>query len=98
MGTYVSDGAHVEGTSNGTGNGSLLVGLVLDALANVVDATTIGELDHHGGVGLLGGLEARVGHGGHGAVHRGDGVLVLLGMVQEGEEVLSGDDARLEGL
>ena len=94
----LGEGAHVEGTRDAAHDGSLLVSLVLPALAGVVDAAAVGELDDHGRVGNLGRLEARVGHGGHGAVHGGDGVAVLLGVVDDGPVVIAGDDASLEAL
>jgi len=92
----LGEGADVEGTGDAAHDGGLLVLLVLPALAGVVGTAAVGELDDHGGVGLLGRLEARVGHGGHGAVDGGDGVAVLDGVVDDSLVVLAGHDASLE--
>jgi hypothetical protein len=88
--------AHVESARDAAHDRGLLVRLVLEALTGVVDAATVGELDDHGGVGLLRRLEARVDDGAHRAVHRRDGVPVLPGVVEHLLVRRAGDDALLE--
>ena len=91
----LSELADVQGTGDGAGDGGLLVGVV-ELLAGNKGTAAVGELDDHGGVGLLGSKQAGVGDGGGGAVHGRDGVAVLLGVFKQGHEVLAVDNARLE--
>ena len=86
--------AHVEGTRDAAHDGRLLVSLVLEALLAMaarppLENWTILELACRR-------LEAGVDDGGHGAVHRGDGVAVLAGVVEDSLVVLAGDDTLLQ--
>ena len=88
-------GARTGSARDAARDRGLLVRLVLEALTGVVDAATVGELDDHGGVGLLRRLEARVDDGAHRAVHRRD-AYPCPGVAEHLLVRRAGDDALLE--
>ena len=90
------DGTDVVGTGNGTGNGGLLVG-VGDTLTGEVGSTTVGHLEDDGRLGIAGSLEGGNDGGGRGHVDGGNGELLLLGVLEEGADIVANDDTGLAG-
>ena len=86
----------VFGTSNGSGNGGLVV-FVVDGLTADELSASLGECDHDGPAVLGGGFHARIDGVGADNVHSGDGVALRLGVVEEVGEGLSSDNSRLDG-
>mmetsp|Transcript_8381 Transcript_8381/g.24160 ORF Transcript_8381/g.24160 Transcript_8381/m.24160 type:complete len:403 (+) Transcript_8381:469-1677(+) len=92
----LGDGTHVKGAGHAASDGGS-VHIITGGLASVELATTAGELHDHGTAELLGGLKAgRDGARGH-HVHRGDGELVVLGVLEQVLEGLASHDTRLHG-
>mmetsp|Transcript_20053 Transcript_20053/g.33164 ORF Transcript_20053/g.33164 Transcript_20053/m.33164 type:complete len:312 (+) Transcript_20053:308-1243(+) len=83
--------ANVEGHGDGTSGSS--VG-VLRGLASEIAPAAVGDLDHDGAVRLLTSLHDGIAGGGGGAVEGGDGISIVLGVLQKLEEVVSGDNSR----
>mmetsp|Transcript_8558 Transcript_8558/g.24558 ORF Transcript_8558/g.24558 Transcript_8558/m.24558 type:complete len:452 (-) Transcript_8558:105-1460(-) len=86
---------HLQGSGNGAGNGSLLVGVV-QLLAGHEEPAAIGELDNDRRVCLLGSEQAGVNERGGGAVHSRDGIAIHLGMVEKVHKVLAVHHTGLE--
>ena len=84
-----SDCADVVGGRHGSGDGGGLV-LVVDALAAEVGSATLGELQDDGSLCILCGFESGDDGGRGGDVDGGDGVVVLLGVLEELCSMLSG--------
>jgi hypothetical protein len=91
-----SNGTDVVSTSNGTGNGGLLV-LVVDTLTGEVSGTAVGELENDGRLGVTGSLEGGDDSGGRGHVDGGNGELLLLGVLEESADIIANDDTGLAG-
>ena len=77
-----SDCADVVGGRHGAGDGGALV-LVVDALAAEVGSATLGELEDDWSFCVLRGFEGGDDGGRGGDVDGGDGVVVLLGVLEE---------------
>lgn len=77
-----SNGTDVMSSSNATLDGSALV-LVVDALTAEVSSTALGDLKDDGGLGVASSLERGDHGGGAGDVNGGDGVLLLLRVLEE---------------
>jgi hypothetical protein len=76
------------GGSDGTGDGGALI-FVVDALAAEVGRATLGELEDDGSLCVLCGFQSSDDSGGRGDVDGGNGVVVLLGVLEELCRILS---------
>jgi hypothetical protein len=86
----------VLGTSNGSGNGGDIVGVV-ERLTSDELSTSLGESDHDGTTVLGSSFHACVDRVGSNNVDSGDGVSLITGSLEEVVEGLSGDNTRLDG-
>lgn len=84
------------GSSDSTGNGGSLV-LVVDALAGEESGTTLRGLEDDGAVLVAGSLEGCDDGGARGHVDGGDGVVVLLCVLEQLENIVTSDDTGLAG-
>lgn len=87
------DGAYGDGAEDA---GLELVLVVGEGLASVELGATVGELDHDGGVELLGRLEDGVDARRRDAVDGGDRVALLLGGREQVLHGLAGEHTRLD--
>lgn len=84
------------GSGDGTGNGGLLV-LVVYALASEESGTTLGGLEDNRAF-LIAGRFKRGNDGGAGSnVDGGNGIAVVLCVLEQLEHIVTGDDTGLAG-
>lgn len=84
------------GGRDGTGNGCGLI-LVVYALSGEESSTTLRGLEDDGALLVASSLERCDNSGAGGDVDRGDGVLVLLCVLEQLENIVTGDDTGLAG-
>lgn len=82
-----SDGADVVSGGDGSSDGCLLV-LVLNTLAGEVGGTALAHLEDHWCLGIASGLEGCNDGGGGGDVDGGNGIVVVLGVLEERLDVV----------
>lgn len=81
---------------NGTGNGAGLV-LVVNTLSGEESGTTLRGLQDDGALLVAGSLERGNDGGGRGDVDGGDGIAVLLCVLEELQDIITSDDTSLAG-
>jgi hypothetical protein len=85
-----SEGADVVGSSNGTADaGSLAV--VGDALAGKVSGTALTGLENDGALLVAGSLKSADNGGRRGDVDGGNGIVVILGVLEKLQDIVTGD-------
>lgn len=91
-----SDSSNKVGSSDGTGDGSLLLfSAVLDTLAGPEGGTTLGNLQDDGRLQVSSGFHGSVGGGRRGDVEGGDGIVVLPGVFEQLSGLVTGQNAGL---
>lgn len=91
-----SDSSNKVGSSDGTGDGSLLLlSAVLDTLTGPEGGTTLGNLQDDGRLQVSSGFHGGVGGGRRGDVEGGDGIVVLPGVFKQLSGLVTGQDTGL---
>jgi hypothetical protein len=90
-----SDLTNVKGSSNGPGNGCLVVTVVCFLTGDEL-SSSLGKGDHDGSTVLGSGLHAGIDRVGSNNVNSWNGETLFLGMIEEVDECLSSDDTRLD--
>jgi len=85
------DGADVKGEGDGSGGAGVLV---FDGLSGHELGASVGNLDHDRGVEFGSGFHGGVGGGRTGAVEGGDGIAVILGVLQELGNIVASDNTN----
>mmetsp|Transcript_26744 Transcript_26744/g.37570 ORF Transcript_26744/g.37570 Transcript_26744/m.37570 type:complete len:283 (+) Transcript_26744:620-1468(+) len=91
-GDTVVSGDSTDVKCHGNGTSSSLVD-IRDTLSGEEGGSSVGALDHHGGVVLHGSFQDSIAHGRTGTVESGDGISVGTSMLKKLQEVVAGHNS-----